>query len=203
MRASRALPAARGTVSLYLTDEASGRRVLVARKPNLLMYSWAHVVCRCVGLGQPEYKIGAMYVEYKNVASPSDSVAVPSFGRNEGLSYYNGLPVDQDFIRARLVSAPQLSIAPGFEAYFTAGVSGNRLTFSAKTSGSAGVLGRAFNDASNSKVFGVALVATPSSTDRSQDVVFARTYFDDSPSYPQQLKLAGSQIGIDWDVDFE
>lgn len=203
MRAKKPSPVARGAVSLYRINEATGARHLLFQQSNLLLYTWAHVACRCIGLGQPEYKIGAMYIEYKNVAAPGDLVAVPTFDRSAGLSYYNGLPAGQDFIRAGLLSAPQLSIAPGFEAYFTNGVSGNRLTFSAKTSGTTGVLGRAFSDTAKSKVFGVALVATPSVNDRSQDVIFARTYFDGSGAHPQQLKLAGSQLGVDWVVDFE
>ena len=143
-----------------------------------------------------------MYIEFENVASPgTDAVGIPTFTRDEGLTYYNGLSGNQDFLRVELIGLPSISIESGYESYFTAGQTGNLLTFFAQSSGTAGVLGNAtFGAANYSKVFGAALVAAPVFSDRTKDVVFSRTYFD--PASNQVLKQASSQIGLSWEVPF-
>jgi hypothetical protein len=61
------------------------------------------------------------------------------------------------------------------------------------------VHGRLFSASANSKVCGVALVAAPVFGDRTQDVIFARTYYDTSQ---QVIKPPSAQIGIGWDIIF-
>lgn len=166
-------------------------------KRNLLLYTWGYVAAKCVGQGDATFKVAAAYLEYENVTNPSDAVSVPSYGRADGLSYYDGLGANRDFLRVALAGTPSIDVSPGYESYFTTG--GNRVTFDLQSSGTAGVLGRPFSDANNSKACGVALVATPSPADRTQDVILARGYFDVAD---QPLKLAGSQIGVRWKVSF-
>ncbi len=170
-------------------------------KPNQIQYSWGFVAAQCIGRGDRSYRISSMYVEYENVAAPGDAVTVPVFGREEGQDYYSDLllSANRDFLRVPLIIEPTIGIELGFEDYFTEGVDGNKLTFFTQTQGTQGFHGKPFSDAVNSKIFGVALVATPEFGDPSQDVVFARTYFDVSD---QTLKLASSQVGITWDVSF-
>lgn len=185
-----------GRITVWNIDEWTGKMVPLFSQDNQIQYSWAYIVAKCVGHGDPTYKIGGMYMEYKNVTLPGDSVAVPAYTRGDGLSYYNGLANPQDFLRIPLSSLPSITIQSGYEPYFTA-PEGNVMSFFAQTAGTAGVLGRPFSDANNSKVFGVALVATPNWADRTKDVIFARTYFQVAQ---QQLKLAGSQIGVTWTI---
>lgn len=169
-------------------------------KDNLLLYSWGFAVAKTLGVGDVTYKVSSAYLEYANVASPSDAVSVPSYTRADGLSYYNGLAAGRDFLRVALTGTPTIDASPGYESYFISGVSGNRVTFVLQSAGTAGVLGRPFSDANNSKACGIALVATPAPADRSQDVIVARGYF----AVPDQpLKLAGSQIGVRWRISFK
>jgi len=129
-------------------------------------------------------------------------VTKPTFGRDEGRDYYQDLSLSasRDFLRVPLLVQPTIGIETGFEDYFTAGVDGNKLTFFTQTQGTAGFHGKTFSDSVNSKVFGVALVATPVFADPTLDVVFARSYFDTDD---QVEKLASSQVGITWDISFE
>ena len=169
---------------------------------NQIQYGWGTVAAQCIAKGDRSYKINAIYMEYENVASPGDTVSVPTYGREEGYDYYSNLALsaDRDFIRAPLLVEPGISIATGYEDYFTDGVDGNQATFYTQSQGATGFHGKAFSDGSNSKVFGAALVATPDFSDPTQDIVVARTYF---ATGNQTLKLASSQIGITWDVSFE
>lgn len=169
-------------------------------KSNLLLYSWGFIAAKCIGQGDVNYKVSAAYLEYANVALPGDPVSVPALARDDDLSYYNSLPADRDFLRVSLTGTPTIDIATGFESYFDAGVSGNRVTFVLQSAGTSGVLGTPFSDVNNSKACGIALVATPEPSDRSKDVILARGYFD---VVDQPLKGAGTQIGVNWVLSFK
>jgi hypothetical protein len=174
----------------------------VTFKPNQIQYDWGFIAAQTIGRGLFSYRIAAMYIEFENVASPGDPVTIPTFGRDEGTEYYDDLQSSgtRDFLRVPLLQDPMLGIATGFESYFTAGENGNKLTFFAQSQGTTGVHGKTFSDSVNSKVFGAALVATPTFADRTQDIIFARSYF---PTAEQTLKEASSQIGISWEVSFK
>ena len=196
----------RGRVSLWRIDEASGARTLLHSQPNQIQYSWGHIAARQLGFrrqaGRPDYYISAMYLEFENLASPSNTVTVPAFERDLGAAYFDGLlaSATQDFLRVPMRLEPTLGIAAGSEDYFTAGVDGNQLTFFVQTSGVAGVHGKTFSHTVNSKIYAATLVAAPVFSDRTQDVVFARTTFSGAN---QVTKEASSQIGITWDIAFE
>ena len=72
---------------------------------------------------------------------------------------------------------------------------GNLLTFYTQSQGAVGYHGRTFSHSVNSKVFGAALVATPTADDPTQDIIVARTYL---LAASQVLKIASSQIGLTW-----
>lgn len=195
----------RGRVGLWRV-EPSG--VLTPRhiQPNQIQYSWGQIAAQQLGYrpqaGRPSFHISALYIEFENVGDPEDPVTVSVFDRELGVDYYNALVESgtQDFLRVPLRLEPTLSISAGYEDYFTAGLNGNQLTFFAQTSGLTGVHGKSFSHTVNSKVYAAALVATPSFSDRTQDVIFARTTFS---SENQVTKEASSQIGITWDIAFE
>jgi len=209
-----------GRVGLWRVRELRGRKqgqVLhrwvepITFKPNQIQYDWGYIAAQAIGRGQSAYKIAAMYIEYENLAPSSSSassfggetpVSIPSFGRDEGTEYYDDLQSSgtRDFLRVPLLQDPMIGVATGYESYFTAGVDGNKLTFFAQSQGVEGVHGKTFSDSVNSKIFGAALVATPVFADRTQDVVFARSYF---PEAEQTLKEASSQVGISWEVSFK
>ena len=191
----------RGETDVCLVDETTGiwSPPLFTRK-NQVMYGWGFIVAQCMGVGNLAYKVAAGYLEYKNVVNPTDPVPVPTFLRSDGLSYFQSLPANQDYLRVPLAATPTIDIQPGYEPYFLAGFSGNRLTFKIQSSGSVGVNGVPYSNASNSKVFGLTLVATPVLSDPTKDVILSRNYFNVAD---QQLKQQGSQIGVNWRIAFE
>lgn len=196
----------RGRVTLWRVED-SGLMVPIHTQPNQIQFSWGFLAAKQLGYrpgaGRPSFHISGMYVEYENVGLPSSPVSVASeFSRDVGIGYYDDLMASatQDFLRVPLRLEPSLGISTGYEDYFTAGETGNQLTFFAQTSGNTGTHGKTFSHTVNSKIFAAALVATPEFSDRTKDVVFARTVFDIND---QVTKEASSQIGITWDVAFE
>lgn len=188
-----------GSYEVGLINERTGVWTPLFSRGNLLPYSWGFVAAKCIGVGDVSYKAAAIYLEYENVASPSDVITVPAYDRTSDLSYYNGLSGNKDFLRVALASTPTIDIAPGYESYFTAGVSGNRVTYTSQSVGSYGVLGRPWSEASNSKAYGIAIVATPVPSDRSQDVILSRGYFAEGD---QLLKTSGHQVQVLWKHTF-
>lgn len=186
----------KGRITVWSINEGTNEKTYLFEQNNLVMYTWANAVIQAAFIGDMRYKINAMYLEYYNVTNPSDTVSVPTYARSDGISYYSSLASPGDFLRVPLSSAPSVTIQSGYESYFTAPL-GNVASFFAQSSGTTGIKGRAFANANNSKVFGVALVATPSWADYTQDVIFARSYFTTGN---QQLKSSGAQIGVTWTI---
>ena len=147
--------------------------------------------------GSPDgkaYHIGGFFAEFDN--SGADVNPVPTVGRDENLSYYNGLnagDADRDYLRIPLIST-QLSSTNTANWPL-----GNEAEFSAQTAGATGVHGNTFSDVAGSRVYGGALVSFVDSGDSAQDLVFARFYF--APG-SQIVKVAGSQIGVTWKYAF-
>ena len=162
-------------------------------EPNALLYEWGAIFARLLMRTGLQYGIGGMYIEFENTASPGDPVSAPTFtrGADEGVAYYNSLSGsgDRDYLRVPLVSA---SLDSTNEDNFP---NGNRPTFFAQTSGTEGVHGKPFSDASNSTVFGGALVAFVDDEDHTRDLVLSRFYVTTDK---QQVKLSTSQVGFEW-----
>lgn len=162
---------------------------------NDVLYEWGAIVGTLLTEGRREYRIGGIYIEYMNVADPSDPVTAPSFTRDagQGVEYYDSLidDPDRDYLRVPLV-ASRLDISN--ETNFP---KGNMPLFFAQTTGVVGVHGKPFSDVNNSKVYGGALVAFVDKDDATQDLVFSRFYL---PTNNQQTKLPTSQIGLEWEL---
>lgn len=188
-----------GLIRIYDVDK-TGSWLPLFEVHNQIQKPWGFMAAKLFGEGDSKYKVAGMYLEFENVADPSDPVSIPEFSRDEGLEYYDNLSGDRDYLRLNLLGVPSIEIAPGFESIFEKGVSGNRLTFFAQSSGVAGAHGVEFSADVNSKAVGVALVAVPGVLDRTQDVIFARGYFDVSD---QIVKGASKQIGVGWQEDFK
>lgn len=186
------------------TDGRVLRRLVepITFKNNQIQFDWGYIAAQTIGRGKVSYRLSALYIEFENVASPGDAVTIPSFTRAAGTEYYDDLQSSgsRDYLRVPLLQDPLISIASGFENYFTENTDGNKITIFAQTQGVVGVHGKTFSDSVNSKVFGAAAVATPVYSDPTQDIVFARTYFGVSE---QTLKEASSQIGVSWEFSFK
>ena len=163
---------------------------------NDLLYDADTVMAQLLR-GSPDgkaYYVGGMYIEFSN--SGADVNPVPTVGRDENLSYYNGLnagDADLDYLRVPLVGSELTSTNA------TNWPLGNQVAFHAQTAGATGIHGNAFSDAASSRVYGGALVAFVDSGDSAQDLLFARFYF--APG-SQVVKIAGSQIGVTWKYAF-
>lgn len=191
---------------------ADNDKVLLGEQPNQIQYSWGFIASRQLGYRfQPNrysYHISAMYVEFEN-QSAQDAVAgtavsaSSSFPRDLSSNYYNTLSGNRDFLRIPLIIEPTSTVAAGTEgtlADLPLEQQFNKLTFFAQTAGTTGVHGKSFSHNNNSKIYAAALVAAPVFSDRTKDVVFARTVF--APNN-QVSKASSSQIGITWDISFK
>lgn len=192
------LPMINGKISVYQVSDIDQARTHVLTQDNQIQYEWGAIAAECLR-GNRNFRVSALYIEFENVAAPEDVVTVPTFGREEGRSYYQDLQDSsvRDFLRVPLTLQPTISIQSGREDYFEDGVTGNVLTFTSQSRGTAGFHGKAFNNSVNSKVFGVALVSTPVLADPSQDLILARSYFSTGN---QTLKDASHSVGITWNI---
>lgn len=180
-----------GWVDLFLVDKITGERTLVHSIKNLYTYSGADIAARLVG-GQPSYKLGTMYMEFENVASPGDAIIPPTYGRGDGIEYYTGLSTPRDFLRIPITLSPTI-ISSDATKY-----DGNQITFFAISSGDVGMHGVAFSHTANSSVFGGALVASPDADIQANDLIWSRTYWADRYVAKQQ----NHQIGVQWTLRF-
>lgn len=175
---------------IFSFDEKTGELRRMVSQKNIIPYQGADILARILS-GDNTYKPGAMFFEYENTAgTPSP----PSPTRDEGIDYYlNDLPLtsNRDYLRIPLVVAPSLTASSSDYA-------GNQVTFFALTAGASGIHGETFDSAANSKVYGVALAATPDPTQYTQDWLFSRSYtgFDPVP------KEDGYQIGAQYLIRF-
>lgn len=183
---------AKSLVTFSHYSPESGKLIPVVEVPNLILYGGADVLAKLLA-GNPEYKINAMYLEFKNLADPSDPITPPVFDRTGGRDYYDGLvsSLDTDFVRVPLASVPLLQATD-------TDYSNNQITFFSISSGSVGFHGKTFSSAANSAVYGAALVATPGGSDQAQDVVYARVY----SGIDKILKESSREIGVTWVTQF-
>jgi len=176
---------------IFSFDEKTGEIRHLIERANLIPYQGADVLARALG-GDTTYVAGAMYFEFENTAG---SPSVPTPARDEDISYYLdtlSLSATKDYVRAPLV------IPAGYSSSDSDKYAGNQVTFFATTAGTQGVHGRAFSNAANSKVYGVALAATPEPTQYTSDLLFSRTY-DNVGVIPKE---DGYQIGAQYLIRF-
>lgn len=165
---------------------------------NQLSTTFGYVAARCIVEGLPSYKLAAMYIEFANVETPGDTVAVPSIDRKD-YSYYLTLDgVTRDFLRVPLTQQPKFIVVPGTEDGLPPGAY-NQANIGAETVDGVGEHGLAFASEQNSTVYGLAVVATPDFNDPTQDLVYSRLYY--APSQ-QGLKPANMQLSVTFKLPF-
>jgi len=176
---------------IFSFHEKTGVIKKMVAQPNIIPYQGADVLARALA-GDADYVAGAMLFEYENTAG---TPTIPSPQRSEGINYYLddlALSATKDYIRVPLV------IPAGFSSSDSTKYGGNQATFFAITSGTTGIHGRGYSQSDNSKVYGVGLVATPTPTQYTSDLLFSRSYdgFDPVP------KEDGYQIGAQYMIRF-
>mgnify|MGYP003627106306 CR=1 FL=1 len=165
---------------------------------NIVLYEWSNIVSSLVypASDSKDYTIKGMYLEYESNNSGSTINPTPTFDRTGGVqtapSYWENLGTNRDYLRLKVDSYKKV-----------VGTNEVTVTFRAQSTGAVGTKTTSpvtFSDAVNSRVYGCALAAYPGGTaDKSQDLVFSRFYFSGSS---QVDKLAGSNIGIAWSINF-
>jgi hypothetical protein len=185
------------TGRITLWDPAEGGPRLWT--PNTTLRTGGYAIARALGLGDRDYRINMMYIEFENVADPGDAVSAPTYTERSGRAYYEGLGGDQDYLRVALFGLPLISVKAGDEDLFADG-EGNVVTYRSMTAGTAGVNGVEFSNAANSKVHGVALVAAPDLADRTKDVLVARGYYS---AGNQKVKPVSGHLMVGWEQTYE
>lgn len=190
--------AARGRFRLFrVPSEGAPPRLwtpLTRVTKNAVLYDWATIVGKLLTAGSSDYRLNGIYLEFQNTGSPP--ATVPSFGRADGISYYDSLAdsLDTDYLRLPLIAS---TLTSGDETLFP---SGNVVTAYAQTLASqvTGVHGKAFTDAADSVITGAALVAIVDPADRTKDLVFSRAYLAES----DQLARPGTgQVAVAWELE--
>jgi len=153
---------------LFNFDEKTGIIKMMVAQPNIIPFQGADILAKLIS-GDLDWKIGAMFFEFENTAG---APVIPSPQRSEDISYYLSdlqLEATKDYLRIPLVVPPAVTASSSSYA-------GNQATFFAITTGMAGIHGKVFDQSVNSKVYGVALAATPDVTEYTQDKLFSRSY---------------------------
>ena len=135
-----------------------------------------------------DWNLSTMYIEFEN--NGGAAVSVPTPARSEGLSYYQALSGNRDYLRvpiiATVIESSSSALYPG----------GNVVRYLAHTVGTVGAgHGLAFTTGL-SRVYGGAVVSTPAPDDPSQDVVYSRVYYSSSAN--QFIKAAVAQIAMEY-----
>ena len=168
----------------------------VAETHNLDMYAGYDVVGRAMA-GYSNYYVNTFYFEFTNVGAggvvPNPR---PVFSGDDDITYYTGLAANYDYLRV------PISIAPDLQAS-TADYTSNQVEFFATSSGNtSGENGEDFGSGALvlSTVYGLALVCAPDPSDKLQDIIVARAYFDLGD---EVLLLPNQNIGITHSIKFE
>lgn len=168
-------------------------------KHNDTLYSsgYANVMALCKR--DSNYGISALYLEFENVADPDDVVSTPTVELADQ-DYYDSLSASgvRDYLRIAITEAPHLYVVPGYELLLPAGHYNGAILYG-QSAGVTGVHGKSFSAGSNSKVCGLAAVVAPEFTDPSEDIVYARAYYD---SDEQWLKQENNQIRVSYKMKF-
>lgn len=160
------------------------------KKRNQTQTGYSLAAVRLFGFADVTYKPAAIYIEFENVADPEDPVSVPEgFATGEGLEYYDGLSGDRDFVRVPILLPPYADIDPD-----TLSNQLNRLRWLAETTEVEGLGGLDFTSDANSKIYGLALVATPDWDDQSKDIILGRRYYEAEDQFVRPA-VGGVRVG--------
>jgi len=185
----------KGRVRIYEapSDDISTWTSITDWDSNLVVYEWGTIVGHLLNGSGVNYSIGGMYLEFDNTTG---DVPLPTFDRTRSVSYYNNLSGgDTDYLRVPLTATQLLSSDDTLFPH------GNQCVFFARSAGTAGIHGTAFNASpDDSKIFGASLVAFVDNTDATQDLILSSFYFE---AASQQSKLSTSQIGIEWELTLQ
>ncbi len=153
---------------------------------NLVVYSGADIIAALLG-GLSTYAISHMYFGYENTAG---TPAPPAAARTDNAATFAAYTTPKDYLRAPILQPPVFSSSGSdYDA--------NVVTFSSIATATVGINGIPFAAGSNSKVFDVGLVASPTGLIAS-DILFA--HFILPTALPA---VGGGQVSATWAVEAE
>jgi len=159
---------------------------------NTVVYDGMDLLALMIAGLAPE-GLNVMYLEFEDDNPNPGTIVKPSIALTSGREYYAGLEVDalvtkRDYLRV------SLAVAPALDSTDETKYENNRVLFMASSLGQVeGVGGLPFNVARLSTVYGVALCHAPAPNDRTQDVVFSRSY-----NFTPKVLGANEQIWMRW-----
>lgn len=185
----------RGEIVAGYRDISTNKFSPLIVQKNLVTYGGADIMAQLVA-GNVKYAINGMYFKYENTTeTPSGSA--PSRELTVSDQYHNLTGADGiDWLRVPIITTGKIAPLPAESHY-----SGNSVTFVATTA-SVATTGispeeNPFNSSSNSKIFSVALVAMPDSTNKISDIAFSMANL--TSAIPA---IANSYIDVFWTISF-
>lgn len=179
----------RGRAKIWWSNDGDIRETA-----NLVLYDWAPIVAGALSRGRHEnHLLNYMYLEFQNGGNDVDPT--PLVTRDAPYDYYNNLNSlnpQRDFLRVAVVTEGfQVSDAAKYSAE-------NVLILQSRASAQTGIHGLPFNYASQSKVYGGAVVCARAPANRSADLVLARFYF---PPGQQLLIRQSGHLVCSYDLE--
>ncbi len=174
----------------------------VLEQKNLVMYEAADILALLLA-GNGEYRVNHMYFQYENT---NGAVSVtPTLSRDLGRGSFNSIDGsdDQDWLRLPIAAEPILGKYPDT----TSNYEGNAVTFVATSALSSTQEGESpthnpfgpgdGGSIAPSKIFSLALVASPVPSDSTQDKIFSRINL----TTPFTV-VAGLHVSVYWIIRF-
>lgn len=151
---------------------------------NLVVYTGADIIAALLA-GQTGYNLSHMYFGYENTAGVP---APPAAARTDTVATFVAYTAPKDYLRAPILQPPVLTSSG---VNYTANVG----TYSSIATAATGENGLTFSAGSNSKVFDLGLVASPTGLIAS-DILFA--HFILPTALPA---VGGGQVSATWAVE--
>lgn len=157
----------------------AGGKLLRPWIPNDLVVSAGHLVMQAIAKRDVNYGLSVMYIEFENMEDAETPASIPDIDPND-LDYYNDLSSSpsRDFLRVLINENPTTFMVDGYETLLPEDMPNGAIMYASTGSASAGVHGKPFNAGSFSRVSGLAIAAGPDPDDRSQDILYARAYYE-------------------------
>jgi len=169
-------------------------------KNNLITYGGADILAKLMA-GDARYAISAMYFKFKNTAGDTGN----DLGVTRGASVGDFLSIDgsdyTDWLRVPIITSAKIdSFSNSSESIYA----GNRVTFVATTASvkqegmsiTKNTFGENADSNSPSKIYSLALVATPDKYSNNSDIIFARTQITPITAIPDNY------IDVFWTITF-
>jgi hypothetical protein len=176
-----------GFVTIGYRNKSTGTFSPIHHQKNLVMYGAADIMARLVS-GDVRYSISHMYYHYQN--TNSNLSIDPITDRSSGADFFRSINAEsigsstEDWLRIPIITSAKIDKYPNDPSLNQFYEFGNMATFIATSASHPTQVGESseqypFGDASEtingpSKIKGVALVASPSPSDKNQDIVFSR-----------------------------